>query len=89
MKVPGRRLRAALLAGAGVGVFVLALALIGVGSPSRPNPRTHTPTASPSATTPVSLTTGRDLQDLGSLEALRAQFNRDAGVPRLVLLLSP
>lgn len=29
------------------------------------------------------------LNDLRSIEDLRAQFNRDKGAPRLVLLLSP
>ena len=29
------------------------------------------------------------LSDLNGVEALKAQFNRDAGKPRVVLLLSP
>ena len=30
-----------------------------------------------------------ELEDLGSVEDLAAEFNRDAGEPRLILLLSP
>jgi hypothetical protein len=29
------------------------------------------------------------LQDLNNIDALKARFNRDAGKPRIVLLLSP
>jgi hypothetical protein len=38
---------------------------------------------------PVGAADGPALQDLSSLDQLRSAFERDAGKPRVVLLLSP
>ena len=37
---------------------------------------------------PLAAQTG-ELRDLNSLDELKTQFNLDAGIPRIVLLLSP
>ena len=38
---------------------------------------------------PVSVESFQDLRDIGRIEALQEMFNRDVGVSRLILLLSP
>ena len=38
---------------------------------------------------PVSVESSQDLRDIGRIEALQEMFNRDVGVSRLILLLSP
>ena len=67
--------------------FALIAALITWGPPWT-GPSTKTPatvTLAPGATRPASLTV-TDLNDVGQL---RARFNADQGVPRLVLALAP
>jgi hypothetical protein len=68
-------------------VFALLAALITWGPPST-GPSTKTPatvTLAPGATRPAGLAV-TDLHDVGQL---RARFNADTGVPRLVLALAP
>ena len=38
---------------------------------------------------PVSVEPAQDLRDIGRIEELQEMFNRDVGVSRLILLLSP
>jgi hypothetical protein len=67
--------------------FALIAALITWGPPAA-GPSTRTPatvTLTPGATRPAGLAV-TDLHDLGQL---RARFNADQGVPRLVLALAP
>jgi hypothetical protein len=68
-------------------VFALIAALITWGPPST-GPSNKTPatvTLTPGATRPAGLAV-TDLHDVGEL---RARFNDDEGVPRLVLALAP
>jgi hypothetical protein len=68
-------------------VFGLIAALITWGTPSTgPSSGTSpTVTLAPGAARPTGLT----VVDLNSVEQLRARFNADTGVPRLVLSLAP
>jgi hypothetical protein len=67
--------------------FGLIAALVTWGTPSTgPSDRSSpTVTLAPGAPRP----TGLGVVDLNSVEQLRARFNADTGVPRLVLALAP
>jgi hypothetical protein len=67
--------------------FALIAALITWGPPST-GPSSKTPatvTLAPGATRPAGLA----VSDLGDVGQLRARFNADQGMPRLVLALAP
>ena len=68
-------------------VFALTAALITWGPlPTGPSTRTApTVTLAPGATRPAGLA----VTDLHDIEQLRARFNADQGMPRLVLALAP
>lgn len=64
-------------------VLLFTLAIVACGAPA---PAT---TTTPGAGTQVPVTPAPVLTDLNGPDELKAQFNRDAGVPRLILLISP
>src|SRR5213594_926966 len=75
-----RRLRESIVKRPGFGAFLLGLILATLPGPANP------------AGQPLRQTRAKDsheLQQIGNLEEFRSLFNRDTGVPRLILLLSP
>jgi hypothetical protein len=72
--MPHRRLMMVLIY-----LVLLAPLFVACGSAPAASTTTNTSTA---VSAPV-------LTDIGSPEALKARFNQDAGVPRIILLVSP
>jgi hypothetical protein len=68
-------------------IFGLVAVWVAWSTPSQPHAgkSSVTVTLAPGATRPAGLA----VTDLGSLEQLRARFNADKAVPRLVLALAP
>ena len=67
-------------------VFVLSTLLSACGAmPPRASGATNTAAVSPKATVP----TAPVLIDIHAPDDLKAQFNQDAGITRLILLISP
>jgi cytochrome oxidase Cu insertion factor (SCO1/SenC/PrrC family) len=64
-------------------VLLFTLAFVACGAPA---PAT---TNAPATGTQVAATPEPVLTDLHGPDELKAQFNRDAGMPRLILLVSP
>ena len=64
-------------------IYLVLLAPFFVACGRAPAASTTTNPHSPSAVSAPVLT------DIGSPQALKARFNQDAGVPRLILLVSP
>ena len=67
-------------------VLLFMLVLAGCGAP--PPATTSAPPSSASANQ-VTATPAPVLTDLHGPDELKAQFNKDSGVPRLILLVSP
>jgi hypothetical protein len=67
-------------------VLLFTLVLAGCGAP--PPPTTSALPTSASATQ-ITATPAPVLTDLHGPDELKAQFNKDSGVPRLILLVSP
>jgi hypothetical protein len=67
-------------------VLLFTLVFAGCGAP--PPATTSAPPSSASATQ-VTATPAPVLTDLHGPDELKAQFNKDSGVPRLILLVSP
>jgi hypothetical protein len=63
-------------------LFILAFAACGA-------PPATTSAPPPNAVTQVTATPAPVLTDLHGPDDLKAQFNKDSGVPRLILLVSP
>ena len=77
---PMRSLRAACL----TLLFALVVASCGAPAPAGTGSPPMSTTAAPGAATPMPV-----LTDLHGPDDLKAQFNQDVGVPRIILLVSP
>jgi hypothetical protein len=67
-------------------VLLFSLVLAGCGAPP---PATTSALPSSTSGTQVAATPAPVLTDLHGPNELKAQFNKDSGVPRLILLVSP
>jgi len=70
-------------------VTSLALLFTLVSACGAPLPATTNPTSTSTSGSQVTATPAPVLTDLHGPDALKAQFNKDSGVPRLILLVSP
>jgi hypothetical protein len=66
--------------------LLLTLVLVACGAPS--SATTNAPTAN-AVLAEATATPAPSLTDLHTPDDLKAQFNQDAGVPRIILLVSP